>query len=117
MTLEEQTKMSAALARRIGRGLKKDFGATMAKQNYKGTGSKSAHRQIWCRFPGAFFDVWLTGNISLSGRYTRASRVEVGVYDGTPDEVYERIKPTIAAYLAAERAAGEAEAARNAAHA
>ncbi len=39
------------------------------QQNYKGTGSKAAHRQVFVRFPsGAFIDVWLTdGGVSFGG--------------------------------------------------
>jgi len=47
------------VAKELGR-LKKSMGATSIRQNYKGTGSKRAARQLWIHFDnGAVQDIWV----------------------------------------------------------
>ena len=49
--LEEDAKFTSSLARKLGR-LKKDVGAAMVRQGYKGQGKYKADRQVFIRWPG-----------------------------------------------------------------
>lgn len=84
--------------------LKKDVGATMIRQNYKGTGKRAHRRQMIVRMPGdSVIDVWLdNGFAQISGVYTMpgvdASPVEYG--DQTPEQIYTVLKGRLQAALA-----------------
>lgn len=57
-------EFNTRLARRLGRALKKELGASSVRQNYRGTGAQNNHRrQLWCRglagLPHGFTDLWL----------------------------------------------------------
>ncbi len=67
--MQTTEQYTGALAKRIGKGLKKDLGAKTVRQNYKGTGSQAARRQLYCRFStGAVIDIWIgTDGVRLGG--------------------------------------------------
>lgn len=85
---------NTALAKALGR-LKKDAQAETIRQNYKGTGSKKAVRQIWVRFKnGAVIDLWLEhGYLGFAGVVARggATALPKGIpYRGqTVEQVYQ----------------------------
>lgn len=56
---DPQVLYNTTLAKLMQR-LKKDAGAEKIAQNYRGTGSQKARRQLWVRFKsGAVIDLWL----------------------------------------------------------
>jgi len=97
---EASIAYTATLAKLLQR-LKKDAGALMVSQNYRGTGSKAYRRQLWVRFAsGAVVDLWLerTG-VRLGGVVLRSGLTKLpGVipYDGrSPEEVYAQLAPLL----------------------
>jgi hypothetical protein len=80
--------------------LKKDAGAATIRQNYKGTGSQKARRQLWIRFKSeAVIDVWLDmGYVTFGGVVTNrppGSDVTLTTkklpYKDTPEQTYKEI--------------------------
>lgn len=57
-TVEQREAHTAAVARETSKALKK-VGATLTRQNYKGSGSVAYRRQVFVRFAsGALLDIW-----------------------------------------------------------
>ena len=88
--------------------LKKDAGATIISQNYKGTGGRAYRRQLWVSFKsGAVIDLWLeAGRIEFGGVVKNGppgSNVALPVRhvsygDGTPEQVYAEAMPILNAW-------------------
>lgn len=98
--VEFNTKLSKLMKR-----LKKDAGATSITQNYRGTGSQKAVRQLWVRFKnGAVLDIWLNmGNVMFGGVVARHPEHDntypdprqINHADRTPEEVYRLAKDAL----------------------
>jgi hypothetical protein len=106
---DDQEAYSAALAKLMAK-LKKDIGATAVRQNYKGTGSKKHHRQIWVSLPGhprGGPDVWFEngfvrvgGIIAIPKSIPSTRKFE----NDSPAVIYGWIRDTLKATMAAETA-------------
>ena len=88
--VEYNTKLA-----KLMQGLKKSAGASMTRQNYRGTGSKLAVRQIWVRFnSGAVLDVWLEkGQVRLGGIVSNGGKGPMAKMvfphaNKTPEQIY-----------------------------
>lgn len=96
---------NTALASLLKR-LKKDVGSCTVKQNYRGTGSQKARRQMWVRFDkGGVIDIWLDNGFAIFGgivarrefdgpgfektHIPHGTRISYG--DKTPEQVYGEI--------------------------
>jgi len=98
---EQQT---AAIARAF-RSHKKDAQIRGIRQNYKGTGSKRAHRQLFVRFEnGSCIDVWLHPKYAKYGGVIGVDITPVGmVYeDRTPAQIGAQIAEHLKAWQVAE---------------
>jgi hypothetical protein len=81
--------------------LKKDAGAESIRQNYKGTGSQKARRQLWVRFKsGAVIDLWIDmGYVGLGGVVTNRppgsdvllSTKRISYENKTPEQTYAEV--------------------------
>ena len=107
--MTSQEKLTSTLAKRIGKGLKADLAAESIRQNYKGTGSKVADRQLYCRFKnGAVIDLWVYGSgvVQLGGcceRHQNGAHVRPATRavpaGETIDDTYEAVRAALAAWL------------------
>jgi hypothetical protein len=81
-------------------GLKRDAGAALVRQGYKGTGTKSARRQIFVRFKDEnIMTIWLDmGSVFFDGSAMLPKTIvpKRFSYEGmTPEKAYAEIKKTI----------------------
>ena len=89
---------------KLMKGLKKDAGVKSIRQNYKGTGSQKAVRQLWVRFTGgSVIDIWLQHHtISFGGVVANSvsGNVSPGNIEkvGTPQQTYQLIKSALIAW-------------------
>lgn len=84
---------NTALAKLLRR-LKRDLGATAVRQDYRGTGSQKAYRQIFVTFPDFSIDLWLKENrVGLGGVLTRLGSLAKG--ERAPEEMYEAIRAAL----------------------
>lgn len=105
-TPENVEEFNKALAKKM-QDLKKNGIALNIRQGYKGTGSKSASRQIWVTmfeqlFQGCSCDVWLESKSAHIGGVVRNSTSNLPIpYEGlTVAEVYAKIEERISALKA-----------------
>lgn len=94
--VEYNTKLS-----KLMKGLKKDVGAKSIRQNYRGTGSQKAVRQLWVNFKnGAVLDIWLNmGNVKFGGivarhpehDWTYPDPRQINHGDRTPEALYREM--------------------------
>lgn len=86
------------------KNLKKDLGALSVRQNYRGTGSCVAHRQLYVRLPGnVVTDIWLKDFVGIGGVIRMPGLDEQYRYilhgNQTPEQVYalilERMKEAL----------------------
>jgi len=93
---------NAALAK-LMKGLKHDASVKSMRQEYKGTGSQKARRQLWTRFKnGAVLDIWLDkGSVKFGGVVARPSYPDPRVIKNLPkpEETYRRIKEILNKWL------------------
>lgn len=105
---KDEVAYNTALAKLMKR-LKKDCGAKSIRQNYKGTGSQKAVRQLWVNFGnGAILDIWLNmGSVMFGGVVARHPEHD-GTYpnprtinhgDRTPEQTYRLVKDTLKKWL------------------
>lgn len=91
-------EFNTALARKL-KQLKRDVGATKVRQNYRGTGSKRAHRQLYVGLPGGTMDLWLRdGHISLGG-VVNATGISVRYDNKSVDQVYAEVKRVLETWI------------------
>jgi hypothetical protein len=98
-TPPDPVAFNAALAKLLQR-LKKDAGASLIRQNYRGTGSQAFRRQLFTRFTdGTAMDIWLNKNYvnfmslyNADGRPNNREKPEEIPYgDKTPEQVYAEV--------------------------
>lgn len=103
MTVDEQMAFTAAVAKALLTH-RKDVGITNVRQNYKGTGSQRARRQLWISFDdGRAVDVWLDADGFTVGGVTQlrmAGRFDYG--DRTPLDVAADVAAKLKALKAAQ---------------
>jgi hypothetical protein len=103
--------MNAQYTGAIARALqthKKYMNVKSIRQGYKGTGSKSAKRQLWVRFQdGSVTDIWLMNQSAVYGGVVPISIAPSGTPYGeqTPEQVAQTIANHLHAYTATKDAA------------
>jgi len=101
---DDPVAFNAAVAKLIGKNLKKDAGASSIQQNYKGTGKKAHRRQLYISIgDAASVDVWLdSGYVNIGGVISppkgHESKKMMG--DMTPEQVYQWLSGTLKAMYA-----------------
>jgi len=96
---DDPVAFNAAVAKLIGKNLKKDAGASAIRQNYKGTGKQAHRRQLYISIgDAASVDVWLdSGYVNIGGVISppkgHESKKMMG--DMTPEQVYQWLSGTL----------------------
>jgi len=100
-TALEPVEFNTQLAKELKK-LKKDLGVTKVRQNYRGTGSKKAVRQLYISVPWQWrgLDLWLYKDCTaLGGCIVPIKPQPVVKHEGkTPAQVYEEIKAELEAW-------------------
>ena len=96
MTTTEQALRTAAIAKAL-LPLKKAAGLASIRQNYKGTGSQKARRQLWIALAnGSAVDVWLDAEsytiggvtqIRIPGRWTYGDQTPGAIAGAIADKL------------------------------
>ena len=106
----DQEKYTGKIAKELRR-LKKDLGFKSIKQEYKGTGSQKANRQMWTRGPGAaVIDIWIYPSmigfgqvVAMNSKGERIRPVPSSIpHEATIPETYEKVKEILANWLPVE---------------
>ena len=96
---DDPVAFNAAVAKLIGKNLKKDAGASAIRQNYKGTGKQAHRRQLYINIgDAASVDVWLdSGYVKIGGVLDPPKRHETKkmLADLTPEQVYQWLAGTL----------------------
>lgn len=92
------------------RGLKRDAGVARIQQGYKGTGSQSARRQIFIRYPDdTCTDLWLEhGRVEFQGVISYGGIAKIPPMrhgENTPEQSYKAIVAALSAARNKEMAA------------
>jgi hypothetical protein len=101
--LDEYLDFNTKLAKLLQR-LKKDAGATVVSQGYRGTGSQAYRRQVFVRFENTVVDLWLeAGMIRIGGvlrdRVPPPVRKGVAYENKSPEQVYGELVKLLKAWL------------------
>jgi len=101
---DDPVAFNAAVAKLIGKNLKKDAGASAIRQNYKGTGKQAHRRQLYINIgDAAGVDVWLdSGYVQIGGVLSppRGHETKKMMADMTPEQVYQWLSGTLKAMYA-----------------
>ena len=96
---DDPVAFNAAVAKLIGKNLKKDAGASAIRQNYKGTGKQAHRRQLYINIgDAAGVDVWLdSGYVNIGGVLSAPKGFETKkmMGDMTPEQVYQWLSGTL----------------------
>jgi len=93
MSEEDFNEFNTALAK-LMRGLKRDVGAKIIRQGYRGTGSQKARRQIFVRWPdGTPLDIWLDkGSVQMGGIHNQTPPSPATFpAERTPEATYKKM--------------------------